>query len=127
MRLPFLLALFVALIVGQPRVLQAEPIEPTREQMQLQVDIMRDQIQKLESELKNVSANDPELEKAYFLTKVKQYQYIRDIMDVNLAVLKAQQFASNVTLWLVAIVTIAGIAFAGFQLWKSVTVAGIQI
>jgi hypothetical protein len=49
------------------------------------------------------------------------------MMDINLSVIIAQRFASHVVLWLVAFVTIAGIAFAGFQLWKSVTVAGVQV
>jgi hypothetical protein len=47
-------------------------------------------------------------------------------MDVNIATFEAQQFASKVLLFLVVFVVIAGIAFSGFQLWKSVTAGGVQ-
>jgi DUF1365 family protein len=124
-----LLSIFVVLSIVQIRSAYSEEVEPTRDQLQIQITIMRDYVKYLESELnKRPSAiTDQELEKAYVTTRLKQYQYIRDVMDINLSTLNAQRFASNIILWLVALVAFAGISFAGFQLWKSVTVAGIQM
>jgi hypothetical protein len=105
----------------------AEPAEPTREQLQLQISIMQDYIKKLETDLKTrANSADPVLEKAYIETRKKEYEYLTAIMDVNIGAFRAQRFASGVILFLVVLVVTAGTAFAGFQLWKSVSVAGVQ-
>jgi hypothetical protein len=99
--------------------------EPTREQLQLQISIMQDYAKKLEAELKGRPAN-AELEKAYIEAQKKQYEYLIALMDVNIRAFRAQRFASAVILFLVVLVVVAGTGFAGFQLWKSVSVAGVQ-
>ena len=47
-------------------------------------------------------------------------------MDANIQTLNAQWWASYAILCLVIIVVLAGVSFSGFQLWKSITVAGVQ-
>ena len=47
-------------------------------------------------------------------------------MDITIAAFQTARIASNVVLALVVLVVVAGIAFAGFQLWTSVSVAGVQ-
>jgi TRAP-type C4-dicarboxylate transport system permease small subunit len=69
---------------------------------------------------------DPDLEKAYIQSKKKEYEYVTALMDVNIRAFNAQQVASDVVLVLVCLVVVAGIGFAGFQLWKSVSIAGVQ-
>ena len=66
------------------------------------------------------------MEKAYIGAKKKQYEYLTAIMDINLRALEAQRFASFVMLMLVVLVVVCGTGFAGFQLWKSVSAAGVQ-
>jgi hypothetical protein len=100
--------------------------EPTREQLQLQISIMQDYVKKLEADLKSRPAENAELEKAYIETRKKEYEYLTAMMDVNIRAFQAQRFASSVILFLVVLVVVAGTGFAGFQLWKSVSVAGVQ-
>jgi hypothetical protein len=99
--------------------------EPTREQLQTQVSIMTDHIKKLEAQL-SASPASAELQQAYFEAKKKEYQYVTALMDANIAAFDAQRVASHVILSLVVLVVVSGTAFAGFQLWKSVTVGGVQ-
>src|SRR5262245_21259056 len=123
-----LLISFVMLGVMQNTPAQAQTDEPTGEHLQIQIDVMRYHIAKSESEANNRSyPYDPIVEKAYVETRVKQYQYIRDVMDINLAVLNSNRFASGVVLWLVALVTVAGIGFAGFQLWQGASRNGAKL
>jgi hypothetical protein len=121
-----LLVLIVMLIpvTGQLACAQQQnnPAEPTREQLELQISIMRDYIKKLEQ---NAGAN-AELQAAYIQAKKKEYQYMIAAMDLNIAAYQTARIASDVILGLVCLVVIAGILFAGFQLWKSVSVAGVQ-
>jgi hypothetical protein len=103
------------------------PVEPTREQLQLDISLLQDHIKKLESELKSRPANvDPILQKAYIEAERKYYEYLAAIMDIRIRAFQTQRLASNVILLLVVLVVVAGIMFAGFQLWKSVSVAGVQ-
>src|SRR5262249_36635471 len=79
---------------------------------------------KLESESQdNVN---PILQRAYIDAQKKQYEYLTAMMDVRIRAFHTQRLASNVVLLLVVLVVVAGIAFAGFQLWKSVSIAGVQ-
>ena len=97
---------------------------PTRQQLQLQISILLDYIKTHEP-----LANDPvnsDLMKAYVAAKKKQYEYQIAEMDVTIAAFQTARIASNVVLGLVVLVVIAGITFAGFQLWKSVSIAGVQ-
>ena len=99
--------------------------EPTREQLQTQIAIMKDYIKKLEENAGNRSV-DPELQKAYIAVQKKRYEYLAAVFQINIDAYRAQQTASTVILFLVVFVVAAGILFAGFQLWKSVSVAGVQ-
>jgi hypothetical protein len=121
------LALLATLAVAAAGVAAAQTSapEPTREQLQLQISIMQDYVKKLEAELQN-RPQDPELEKAYNAARKKQYEYLSAVMDVNLRALEAQRFASWVILLLVVLVVVSGTAFAGYQLWKGVSAAGVQ-
>jgi hypothetical protein len=102
-----------------------DPAVPTREQLQLQIAIMQDYVKKLEANLKSRPVN-AEVERAYIETRKKEYEYLIAIMDVNIRAFQAQRFASSVILCLVVLVVVAGTGFAGFQLWKSVSIAGVQ-
>lgn len=101
--------------------------QPTREQHQLQVSIMRDYIQKLETMLKNHPGNDdPAVINAYIDMRKKEYEYQKEVMEIYTNAFRAQSIAAYIVLVLVVLVVVAGIAFAGFQLWKSVAIAGVQ-
>ena len=82
----------------------SEP-EPTREQLQTQISILLDQIKALQAANTNTQAAsiDPDLRSAYLEAKKKEYEYVTKVM-----------------------VVISGISFSGFQLWKSISVAGVQ-
>jgi hypothetical protein len=105
---------------------QGEPAEPTREQLKTQISILLDQIKKLQTANAQPQPVDPELRKAYIEAKKKEYQYLAKIMDVNIQAFDAQWWSSYAILGLVIIVVLAGVSFSGFQLWKSVSVAGVQ-
>ena len=101
--------------------------QPTREQHQLQVSIMRDYIQKLETMLKNHPGNDdPAVINAYIDMRKKEYEYQKEVMEIYTNAFRAQSIAAYIVLVLVVLVVVAGIAFAGFQLLKSVAIAGVQ-
>jgi len=103
---------------------QSKPIdEPTREQLQVQISILQDYIKKHQA---GAASPDPSLVKAYAEAKKREYEYIAQVMDVNISAFRAQAVASNIILCLVALVVVAGISFAGFQLWKSTSIAGVQ-
>lgn len=108
----------------------AEQPEPTREQLQTQISILLDQIKALQRANAQATAEtasiDPELRPAYLEAKKKQYQYIIKIMELNIEAFDAQRRSSYAILFLVVVVVISGISFSGFQLWKSVSVAGVQ-
>jgi hypothetical protein len=122
--------LFLLLILGSTASFSAPPataVEPTCEQLQVQVDILKDQIKKLQVQTPVASSQgDPEVRRAAVDAQRKSFEYTSAIMDSNINVLRGQQFASSVVLFLVVIIVFSGILFAGFQLWKSVAVAGVQ-
>jgi hypothetical protein len=108
----------------------ADEAPPTREQLQIQIEILQDQIKKLQApnaELQQrATSADPELWEAYNQAKKKEYAYYIDLMDANVQAFHAQRIASYVVLILVVIVFVSGISFAGFQLWKGLSAAGVQ-
>ena len=109
--------------LAQPK----DATEPSREQLLTQISILQDHIKKLEADKKDrLSATDPELAKAYTETRKKEYEYLAAMMDLNIGVFQAQRIASLVVLSLVVLIVLAGTTFAGFQLWKSVSAAGVQ-
>jgi hypothetical protein len=111
----------IELLLAQPAV----PIEPTREQLKIQIDLLKDQIKRLQAQAP-VAQSDPEILRAATNAQKKTYEYISASADLNISVLRDQQFASTVVLVLVVLVVVSGILFSGFQLWKSVAVAGVQ-
>src|SRR5207302_11050034 len=62
----------------------------------------------------------------YITVQKKRYEYLTAAFEVSIDAYRAQQTASAVILLLVVLVVVAGLTFAGFQLWKSVSVAGVQ-
>lgn len=106
----------------------AEHPEPTREQLKIQISILLDRIKALEAA--NTQAQtasiDPELRSAYVEAKKKEYQYITKTMDVNIQAFDAEWWSFYAILFLVIVVVLSGISFSGFQLWKSISVAGVQ-
>jgi hypothetical protein len=127
---PLFLTVYLAFIIALSCFATAQPkdtSEPTREQLLLQISILQDHIKKLEGEAINrLSTTDPVLERAYTETRKKEYEYLTAMMDLNIGAFQAQRIASLVVLSLVVLIVLAGTTFAGFQLWKSVSAAGVQ-
>jgi hypothetical protein len=106
----------------------AAEAEPTREQLQTQVSILLDQIKALQTANATSQATsfDPDLRPAYVEAKKKEYEYISKLMELNVEAFNAQRWSAYAILFLVVVVVISGISFSGFQLWKSISVAGVQ-
>ena len=119
-----LLLLSVAPTHTQPA---SEP-EPTREQLQTQISILLDQIKALQAANATTQAVsiDPDLRSAYLEAKKKEYEYVTKVMQLNIEAFNAQRWSAYAILFLVVVVVISGISFSGFQLWKSISVAGVQ-
>jgi len=105
----------------------SEP-EPTRGQLQTQISILLDQIKALQAANTTTQGGpiDPELHSAYLEAKKKEYEYVTKVMELNIEAFNAQRWSAYAILFLVVIVVISGISFSGFQLWKSISVAGVQ-
>ena len=119
-----LLLLSTAQIHAQP----AKEPEPTREQLQTQISILLDQIKALQATNATTQATsiDPDLHSAYVEAKKKEYEYLTKVMALNIEAFNAQRWSAYAILFLVVVVVISGISFSGFQLWKSISVAGVQ-
>jgi hypothetical protein len=119
-RIRFLL--FVGLIAGAlfyaPWTI-AEGQEPTREQLQTQISILQDQIASMKEQA--------DLYEKYKKAKEKEYDYQSKVMDFNIGTFHAQRIQTYVVMALVVIVVIAGVLFSAFQLWKSISTAGVQL
>jgi hypothetical protein len=104
--------------------------QPTPEQLKLQISIMEDQIKALSDENKQFRERaeimDQKVYDAYLDLKRSEFDYYKQLMGVNLEVFHVQKTASYVVLFLVFIVVTSGVLYSGFQLWKSVSVAGVQ-
>jgi hypothetical protein len=83
--------------------------QPTYEQLQTQILLLKESINRLEQP-----------------AHLQFLQYQAAVMEMNISQLKAQWVAGYVVLALVALVVLAGTTFAAFQLWKSVTIGGVQ-
>jgi hypothetical protein len=88
----------------------AEEQEPTREQLQ-----------------SSISKDQTELYEKYKEAKIKEYDYQSKVMDFNMGTFHAQRIQTYVVMTLVVIVVIAGVLFSAFQLWKSISTAGVQL
>jgi hypothetical protein len=124
-----LLALVLLLLSAvQMRAQPTEEPEPTREQLQTQISILLDQIKTLQAgnNSTQTASTDPNLRAAYVEAKKKEYEYIAKVMELNIEAFNAQRWSAYAILFLVTVVVISGISFSGFQLWKSISVAGVQ-
>lgn len=112
--------------------------EPTRHQLNEQIDILIDRVKGLQervqkqdeqSEQNDQKAIDPEVLKSYVDLQKRQYEiqkqlqdihfkYVQQIFDRNIRALRGQLQAYTVLLVLVSLVVVAGTAFSGYQLWK---------
>ena len=69
---------------------------------------------------KKLDANDSPLHQKYYEALSAQYDDDIAVMKQYQSVLAWELFASNVSLWLVAFIVLAGVGFAGVQLWQAV-------
>jgi hypothetical protein len=127
----FILLALIVLPIGvfYDQAQSAEQAEPTREQLQIQISILLDRIKAVETantQLRQQVDIDPGLRSAYVDAKKKEYQFIARVMEENIQAYDAQWWASYAILFLVIMVVVSGISFAGFQLWKSISIAGVQ-
>jgi hypothetical protein len=112
--------------------------EPTREQLKLQVNILKDYIANLkdnaEKQAAELRANieqlkadlaaatpapDPVLENAEKSAKLRELQYAKEKFDIAVDGYWEQRINSRVALVLLVLMVLAGIAFSAYQLWKS--------
>ena len=103
----------------------ADAAEPTRAQLEAQIAVLQNYIKAHEAQWNNAASVDPKVLQAYTSEQIKEYEYLVDEMNINIRAYETQRTASNVILWVVVLVVVAGIVFSGFQLWKSVSV-GVQ-
>jgi hypothetical protein len=59
----------------------------------------------------------PEVQKKWEARQIAQYDYEMRLMEYNVRIFEWQRTASNVLLGLVSLLVLAGVMFAGFQLW----------
>jgi hypothetical protein len=125
-------SLFAALcfLLGAGSSLASEESPPTTAQLNTQISILKDQVKALSAvndqyKQRAVLADQKVLD-AYIELKKREFDYYAHLMDVNIETFHAQRIASYVILLLVFVVVTSGILFAGFQLWKSVSLAGVQ-
>jgi hypothetical protein len=115
-------AMTILILLGSARSQQSETVEPTREQMQLQLAIMRDYVKQLENGSKYI---DTEVLKAYQSARVQEYKYLEEKMNLSLRGYDAQRWTSYVLLGCVVLVVVSGVVFSGLQLWTGMH-AGVQ-
>jgi hypothetical protein len=115
---------------------QAVPV-PSRDQLELQVNILKDYIAKLkenaEKQFAELQANieklktdlvaatakvDPALMTAQKSAQLRELQYAKEKFDIVVDGYREQRIANRVALLLVVIMVIAGIAFSALQLLK---------
>ena len=132
MRARFILLALVLFLpsTGRTQTIPADQQEPSREQLETQISILLDQIKTLKAANAQTVAQpipaDAELQSAFVEAKKKEYQYIAKMMDLNIEAFNAQRWSSYAILFLVVVVVLSGISFSGFQLWKSISAAGVQ-
>jgi hypothetical protein len=104
--------------------------EPTTDQLKIQNSILKDQVEALSAAndkfRQRTELADQKILDSYIKLKQREYDYYAHLMDVNIEIFQVQRIASYVVLFLVFIVVTSGVLFSGFQLWKSVSVAGVQ-
>jgi hypothetical protein len=140
----FIFAVMAALIIAgsrTPAVAQAAPAaEPTREDLQLQISIMKDYVAKLEQQVRQQpntngeqppTAVDPQVLEAYtnaqlkrYASVIKQYDTLNAQTDLITQSFIEHRIILRISLALVALVVVSGVAFSALQLWQSLGVAG---
>jgi hypothetical protein len=127
-RMLLLAVLTVIVVAGvNPRALaqSSGTAEPTREQLDLQISIMRDYIDKLEQQTKGQTENvDPTVLQAYRQAQLKQYESLITQADLINQAFYEQRIILRISIALVALVVISGVFFSAVQLWQSLRVAG---
>jgi hypothetical protein len=109
--------------IGSVSAQPAAPSEPTREQLLLQIDILKDQVKRLQARPPATPfMDDPEVLQAAKNAQKKTHEFVSASVDLSIGVLRDQRYASTAVLVLVILIVVSGILFAGFQLWKSVAV-----
>jgi hypothetical protein len=131
-------ALTIALTGGAAKSVQAQSggAEPTREELQLQISIMRDYIKKLEggktpddagsseAALRIPGNVDPDVLKAYKEAQLKQYESLVQQADLINQSFYEQRIILRTSLFLVVLVVIAGVSFSAVQLWQGLGAVG---
>jgi hypothetical protein len=130
LRAVFATTMALLLSSGTPRAADdTEPL-PTPQQLNVQISILKDEIQSLtkanDQYRQRAELADQTIYNAYLEMKKREFGYYGRLMDVNVEVFFVQKIASYVVLFLVFIVVTSGVLFSGYQLWKSVAVAGVQ-
>lgn len=122
--------------LGSAAAQSTDAAEPTREQLQIQIDILKDRLKQSDETIKRLqtasdqASIDPEVLKAYIEAQKRQYEiqnemqqkqseYVAAILDWNIKAMERQRFAYGVILFLVTLLVVSGTAFSGFQLWRS--------
>jgi hypothetical protein len=130
-----LFATILSLSVLVPFVSQADEgsAAPTTDQLNTQISILKKQaaeaadckIQNTEYR-KRAELIDERLSNAYIEFQKRDYDHKLQLMDADIDTFHVQMISSYVVLVLVVIVVASGVLFSGFQLWKSVSIAGVQ-
>lgn len=104
--------------------------EPTRDQLQTQISIMRDYIKQLETKLQAATAApapDSDLVQAQKVAQLRELQYAKEKYDIALQGYRDSLWSNRISLAIVVLMVFAGIVFSGFQLWKSVSVGPVAV
>jgi hypothetical protein len=92
---------------------------PTKEQLQLQISMILEDIKALKIELAARSSIDTDLRYDYIAWQKRKFEYAGKIYDVNIDAFNVQRWHTSVLLAIVFLITSSGVAFAGYQLAKS--------
>lgn len=113
----------VALALLSPALAIAQET-PTQEQLQTEISKKDDEIAWLKKEL---AFRNSDLYEKYKEAKKKAYDYDIKVMELNLETFQTQWLQTYTVMTLVVLVVVAGVVFSGFQLWKSIGTAGVQL
>jgi hypothetical protein len=99
-------------------------VEPTREQLATQIEILKDELKRNEQQL--TCPQDEVVRQKCNEALAKRYELQKRLMEVTARGYEAQSVASAVILILVVIVVVSGVAFSGLQLWAAIKIGGVQ-
>jgi hypothetical protein len=127
-----LFATILSLLVLVPSMSQADeaPAAPTPDQVNIQISILTKRVNELEAQnaryRRRAEVIDERLSDAFIEFQKRDYDHQAQFMDADIEIFHVQRISSYVVLILVIIVVTSGVLFSGFQLWKSVSIAGVQ-